>query len=172
MLWLLCGYCVATVWLLCGYCVATASAWLSVPKLYRETGFAMASAWSDVCKACVHTCIQSWPRWANTWKKINITQHRSSLDGKNIATLLIRSLASPGPPSPRQCFKNQPIPNTTTPNKRRWEVLSVLLGSFACHSQITLEETNASGKRARNAKNKLTKNALKIGTSPSPPRQC
>ena len=22
-MWLLCGYCVATVWLLCGYCVAT-----------------------------------------------------------------------------------------------------------------------------------------------------
>ena len=24
-MWLLCGYCVATVWLLCGYCVVTAS---------------------------------------------------------------------------------------------------------------------------------------------------
>ena len=50
-MWLLCGYCVATVWLLCGYCVATV--WLlcgcCVATVWLLCGYCVATVWLLCC---------------------------------------------------------------------------------------------------------------------------
>ena len=74
-MWLLCGYCVATVWLMCGYCVAT-----DWPRLAKP---GQAQAWPGLAKPG-----QAWPGQAKLQQQQLFEDYWRSVCGDALAIVL------------------------------------------------------------------------------------
>ena len=84
-MWLLCGYCVATVWLLCGYCVATV--WLLC-------GDCVATMWL-LCGYCVAAVLHIVDTYGANVDEIPSQCERTK---SSFANMLSFTILPPSPP--------------------------------------------------------------------------